>query len=55
MSAIKSYNKAGLYNGYDKNHKERDALDFYATPTAEVINILITIGIDSIEATEIPL
>lgn len=46
MSAIKSYNKAGLYNGYDKNHKERDALDFYATPTAEVTNILRTIGID---------
>lgn len=34
------YNKKGLYTGYDKNHKERDALDFYSTPTEEVTNIL---------------
>jgi len=40
------YNNAGLYNGYDKNHKERDALDFYATPTIEVENILETMNID---------
>jgi hypothetical protein len=34
------YTNKGLYNGYDKNHKERDALDYYSTPTAEVTNIL---------------
>lgn len=34
------YTNKGLYNKYDKNHKERDKLDYYATPTAEVINIL---------------
>ena len=28
------------YAGYDKNHKERDALDYYATPPEEVTNIL---------------
>lgn len=35
-----SYNRKGLYNGYDKNHKEREALDYYASPTCEVENIL---------------
>ena len=40
------YSKKGLYNGYDKNHKERDALDYYATPTEEVINILETMKLD---------
>ena len=40
------YNNAGLYNGYDKNHKERDALDFYATPTKEVENILEIMNFD---------
>lgn len=40
------YNNAGLYNGYDKNHKERDALDYYATPTKEVENILNTMHLD---------
>ena len=44
--ATSKYNNAGLYNGYDKNHKERDALDFYATPTAEVENILNTMHLD---------
>lgn len=34
------YSKKGLYSGYDKNHKEREALDYYATPTKEVENIL---------------
>lgn len=34
------YTNKGLYNKYDKNHKERNKLDYYATPTAEVINIL---------------
>lgn len=34
------YSKKGLYAGYDKNHKEREALDYYATPPEEVENIL---------------
>ena len=34
------YSKKGIYSGYDKNHKEREALDYYATPTKEVVNIL---------------
>ncbi len=34
------YSKKGLYSGYDKNHKEREALDYYATPPEEVTNIL---------------
>lgn len=29
---MKTYNKKGLYNSYDKNHKERDSLDYYSTP-----------------------
>ena len=29
-----------MYNKYDKNHKERDQLDYYATPPDEVLNIL---------------
>ena len=40
------YNKKGMYAGYDKNHKERDALDYYSTPTKEVINILNTLKLD---------
>lgn len=40
------YNKRGLYNGYDKKHKERDALDYYSTPTEEVINILNELKLD---------
>lgn len=40
------YTNKGLYNSYDKNHKERDKLDYYATPTAEVINILNKLNID---------
>ncbi len=43
---LEQYNKKGLYNGYDKNHKERDALDYYSTPTEEVVNILETIQLD---------
>jgi len=43
---LEKYNKRGLYNGYDKNHKERDALDYYSTPTEEVINILETMQLD---------
>lgn len=46
MNRKEKYNKKGLYNGYDKNHKERDALDYYATPTEEVVNILETIKLD---------
>jgi predicted RNA methylase len=40
------YSKKGLYTGYDKNHKEREALDYYATPTEEVTNILEVVGLD---------
>lgn len=40
------YTNKGLYNRYDKNHKEREALDYYATPTVEVENILNILGID---------
>lgn len=34
------YSKKGLYAAYDKNHKERQAEDYYSTPTEEVENIL---------------
>lgn len=40
------YNKKGMYAGYDKNHKEREALDYYSTPTEEVENILETLNLD---------
>lgn len=40
------YNKKGMYSGYDKNHKERDALDYYSTPTEEMTNILDILHID---------
>ena len=40
------YTTKGLYNAYDKNHKERDKLDYYATPTVEVENILEKLNID---------
>ena len=43
---MKSYTVKGLYNSYDKNHKERDALDYYSTPTEEVVNILETMQLD---------
>lgn len=42
----KTYNKLGLYNSYDKKHKERDALDYYATPPEEVLNILRQVDIN---------
>lgn len=45
------YSKKGLYTGYDKNHKEREALDYYATPSKEVTNILEVAGIDLNDAT----
>ena len=34
------YTKKGLYNGYKKNNAEREELDYYATPSCEVENIL---------------
>ena len=40
------YTNNGLLNGYKKNNKEREELDYYATPTAEVVNILETLGYD---------
>ena len=43
---MKTYNNRGLYNKYDKNHKQRDKLDYYSTPTEEVTNILSTLQID---------
>ena len=45
------YTNKGLYNAYDKNHKERDKLDYYATPTVEVINILNELNIDFLNQT----
>ena len=43
---MKSYNKKGLYNSYDKKHKERDSLDYYSTPKEEVTNILNKLNLD---------
>ena len=43
---MKNYTVKGLYNSYDKNHKERDAVDYYSTPTKEVINILNTLKLN---------
>lgn len=40
------YTKNGLLNGYKKNNKEREELDYYATPSCEVYNILATLGYD---------
>lgn len=40
------YTNNGLLNGYKKNNKEREELDYYATPTAEVKNILDALGYD---------
>lgn len=40
------YSKNGSYAGYKKNHKERQAEDYYATPTDEVTNILEVEGLD---------
>ena len=34
------YTNKGLYNKYDKNHKERNKVDYYATPPGETLNIL---------------
>lgn len=43
---MKTYTKKGLYNSYDKKHKERDSLDYYSTPIAEVTNILNELNLD---------
>lgn len=40
------YTKSGLYSGYKKNNKEREALDYYATPPREVFNILNILNIN---------
>lgn len=40
------YTTKGLYNSYDKKHKERNALDYYSTPIKEVTNILEKINLD---------
>lgn len=40
------YSKKGMYAGYDKSHKERQAEDYYSTPTEEVTNILEVMGLD---------
>lgn len=40
------YHTKGLYNTYKKNNKERDALDYYATPPEEVTNILNVLNLD---------
>ena len=34
------YDKKGGYAGYDKNNKEREPFDYYATPPEEVTNII---------------
>lgn len=34
------YTNKGLYNGYKKNHSEREKNDWYSTPPTEVTNIL---------------
>lgn len=46
MAGIEHYTTKGLYNSYDKKHKTRDQLDYYATPTEEVENILNILNID---------
>lgn len=42
---MKTFDKKGGYAGYDRNNKEREALDFYATPPEEVKNILNVLDI----------
>ena len=45
------YTNKGLLNGYKKNNREREELDYYATPSTEVANILETLGYDFTEKT----
>lgn len=40
------YTNKGLYNGYKKNNSEREELDYYATPSCEVLNILEILKLD---------
>lgn len=47
------YSKKGLYSAYDKNNKEREKDDYYATPPKEVANILKTIGLSATNDTTI--
>ena len=42
MTGAGHYTKKGLYNNYDKKHKERAQGDYYSTPPNEVLNILHT-------------
>ena len=44
------YTTKGLYNKYDKNHKERSKTDYYATPPEETTNILKNLGINFSES-----
>lgn len=46
MERKSHYNKKGMYSSYDKNHKERAALDYYSTPIKEVENILNTMNLN---------
>lgn len=43
------YDNKGQYNGYNKNNKDREEKDFYATPPEEVTNILRTLGLSDFE------
>lgn len=43
---MSKYSSRGSYAGYDKNNKEREALDYYATPIKEVENILTILNYD---------
>lgn len=45
------FSARGLYAKYDKNNKERDKLDYYSTPTEEVVNILEKINLDFTDKT----
>lgn len=40
------YTNKGLYNKYKKNNKEREALDYYSTPTEEVTNAMLAASIN---------
>lgn len=42
---MSKYSTKGSYAGYDPKNKEREALDYYSTPTLEVTNILDTINL----------
>lgn len=44
---MRQYSKIGSYAGYDKNNKEREALDYYATPIKEVENIIHKLGLEN--------